>query len=257
MKKITTTLILFICVGLIGSDMEGTVSEKEGLKIREKASTASRQIGFIPFQETVLVLDENGPTETLYGIKSNWKKIKYKNITGWAFGGFINRSSSWETNDDIGQYAVGIRKRDLNFEYTGKKLSKGVDCDGVSSGFSSELTLGPGNKAISSYSSDGGDQKRPECKVGSFEYSRIGTYKVSSGKLEIHLKNETSSIKFSYYDGIEMSKDEWKKKCKPKTETKAIDEKIVLFPYECKKKDGSISNIFLISGEEFMYGFPK
>lgn len=255
MKKIITIIILCISFGLIGADKEGTVSEKEGLKIREKADKSSKQTGFIPFQEKVTIIDENGPAETLYGIKSSWMKIKYKNITGWAFGGFIDKGGKWEKSefDEV----VGLRRRDLNFEYLGKIFSKGVNCDGRSTHPLGELTLSSGNKAVFTWDSDARDENRPECSTGVSKGSETGTYRISNGSLEIRFTQKKSNMSFNYYEGHEMKKAEWNKKCGPKTEKTAIDEKLVLLPYECKRKNGKISNVFRIQGQDRLFGVTE
>lgn len=257
MKKLIL-IILFMGVGLNAADVEGTVSEKEGLKIREKAGASHKQIGFIPFQERLLILDENGPKETLYGIRSSWMKIKYKNITGWAFGGFIDKGGKWETGKI--EYAAGVRKRDMNFDYIGKTLHIGIDCDGSTySGYSLSLILSAGNKASSNSISEGGpDGKRPGCGYALDTTSLTGIYKVSNGKLEIHFDKIVTLKEFSYYEGMDMKKEVWNKKCKPYKEESKISEREVLIPYECKRReDGTVSNGFLREGDRYFYTFRK
>ncbi len=255
MKKIITIIMIFICIGLNAKDQEGTVSEKEGLKIREKADKSSKQTGFIPFQEKVTIIEENGPAETLYGIKSRWMRIKYKNTTGWAFGGFIDKGGKWENCPPSEMFGdCTFRPRDLNFEYLGKEFFHGINCDGLINHSSSKLTLSSGNKAVFTWDSDARDENRPECTTGVSKGSETGTYRISNGSLEIRFTQKKSNMSFNYYEGHEMKKAEWNKKCGPKTEKTAIDEKLVLLPYECKRKNGKISNVFRAPGDEYFYG---
>lgn len=260
MKK-KMIILMFISFGLIGSDKEGTVSEKEGLKIREKADKSSKQTGFIPFQEKVTIIDENGPAETLYGIKSTWMKIKYKNITGWAFGGFIDKGGKWEKCAPYDDDCTGLRRRDMNFDYTGKKFSRGQGCNGFPNPVTAfaYLTLSPGKKEISISRGDGRSHEHaPECGEESKKIFETGTYSVKSDSLEIRRTKRTTDVSYSYSSDLGIKKEEWKKKCKSQKETAALDEKEVLIPYECKKKDGKIFNVFKIQGEEgFFYGVPE
>lgn len=69
----------------------GIITSRNGLFMRSKPSTKGEKVITIPSQTKIEIIDENGPSETLYGITSNWYKVEYKNQTGWVFGGFIQK----------------------------------------------------------------------------------------------------------------------------------------------------------------------
>ncbi|MCB0540272.1 MAG: SH3 domain-containing protein, partial [Bacteroidetes bacterium] len=68
----------------------GKVTEKQGLRIREKPTTSSKQLGIIPVDGAVRITSLEGPEETIYGITSRWYELVYEGQAGWAFGGFIS-----------------------------------------------------------------------------------------------------------------------------------------------------------------------
>lgn len=70
----------------------GTVSERQGLKLRSAPTTDSEQLELIAFNEKLTIIDAiSGPIENLYNKTSRWLKVEYKGKTGWVFGGFLNR----------------------------------------------------------------------------------------------------------------------------------------------------------------------
>jgi hypothetical protein len=58
--------------------------------MRAASSKDSKRLGYIPTNATVTVIDDNGPDEVLYNIKSKWIKIEYKGAKAWVFGGFVS-----------------------------------------------------------------------------------------------------------------------------------------------------------------------
>ncbi len=67
----------------------GIIDAKSGMKMRENAGTSFKQIGYIPHFSEIEILDQDGPEETIYDIKSKWFKVKYQETTGWVFGGYV------------------------------------------------------------------------------------------------------------------------------------------------------------------------
>ncbi|MCG8573170.1 MAG: SH3 domain-containing protein, partial [Spirochaetes bacterium] len=66
------------------------INTTHGLNLREKPTTKSKKITTIPYQSKVILLDENGPEETIYEKEGKWVKIQFKKNTGWVFGPFLS-----------------------------------------------------------------------------------------------------------------------------------------------------------------------
>lgn len=68
----------------------GQISAKSGISIRETPSVNGKKLGMLKYATKVAILSQDGPTETIEGIESNWFKILAgDSIVGWAFGGFF------------------------------------------------------------------------------------------------------------------------------------------------------------------------
>ena len=76
------------------------ITSKSGLVLRSSATAKSKKITTIPYNAKVQIINNNGPRETIYGISSNWYKIKYKNKTGWVFGGFLKILNQQKENEN-------------------------------------------------------------------------------------------------------------------------------------------------------------
>ena len=73
------------------NSLRGRVNPPNGLNMRRQASGRSALILRIPNDEVVLIIDENGPKETIGGVESKWFKVLYNNTEGWVWGGYITR----------------------------------------------------------------------------------------------------------------------------------------------------------------------
>lgn len=65
------------------------VNAASGLTLRANPSSNSKQVALLDDKTEVIVLDKNGPTETIEGKKGNWYKIKSGNDEGYVFSGFL------------------------------------------------------------------------------------------------------------------------------------------------------------------------
>ncbi len=65
------------------------VTAKGGLNMRDKPETSSALVVNIPEGEGVQILEETGSDVTISGSTGKWTKVKWKEKTGWAFGGFL------------------------------------------------------------------------------------------------------------------------------------------------------------------------
>ena len=68
----------------------GTITAKSGVNLRKEPNTYSQKIGEgLAFDTKVIILDMNGPKQTIENIYSNWYKVTDGKDTGWCFGGFV------------------------------------------------------------------------------------------------------------------------------------------------------------------------
>ncbi|MCC5815223.1 MAG: SH3 domain-containing protein [Leptospira sp.] len=71
-------------------------TSKSGLRLRESASTNSKQVAELPFNSEVKVLEVATKSETIGGQEGRWTKIKKGDKTGWVFGAFLSAVKSDE-----------------------------------------------------------------------------------------------------------------------------------------------------------------
>ena len=88
----------------------GIVESKDGMNLREGASKTTKLIDFMPYLSQVIILEMNGPEETLHNVKSRWFKIKYMNKEGWVFGGFVRVINTNEVENAADIKAVSSAK---------------------------------------------------------------------------------------------------------------------------------------------------
>ena len=104
MKKILFILYFLFFIFLLlnsKSNNYAYVISESGLVLRSEATTKSKKITTIPNNSRVEIIKDNGPKETIYGISSRWYKIKFKNKTGWVFGGFLKIQDKKEIRNEI------------------------------------------------------------------------------------------------------------------------------------------------------------
>jgi hypothetical protein len=66
--------------------------EESGLNMRETPDTKGKIIILIPFNSKVEIIErENGVSYNINGRSGSWTNVKYKNKTGWVFGGFLRQ----------------------------------------------------------------------------------------------------------------------------------------------------------------------
>jgi len=74
------------------------VNPDEGLRVRDIPDLQGNKIYLLPNKSLVEVIKTDDKSVNIDGINSNWKQIKYNNITGWVFGGYLQKENS---EDDI------------------------------------------------------------------------------------------------------------------------------------------------------------
>ncbi len=104
MKKIIVIFyLLFLIILLLNGTASnyGIVTSKKGLILRSSSTTNSKKITTIPYNAKVQIIIKDGPKDNIYGISSKWYKVKYKNKTGWVFGGFIKTTGTGNETYDL------------------------------------------------------------------------------------------------------------------------------------------------------------
>jgi len=106
--------------------LSGIIDTKMGMKLRQGPSTATEQIGYIPNMNTIIILNQNGPKETIYGIKSKWYKIKFKEKEGWIFGGFVKIINNKSMTRKINKESIAQKKNTtekINPEFSTQRVA--------------------------------------------------------------------------------------------------------------------------------------
>lgn len=68
----------------------------KGLNLRDTPNSNGTILLTIPYNETVIIVDKNGNSETISGQKANWVKVDYNGTIGWLWSGFIEIVPSTE-----------------------------------------------------------------------------------------------------------------------------------------------------------------
>ncbi len=89
MKKIIMFIFLFITTDVYSINNVKYVNAQSGLRLRENPDIESKIILIIPFSGQVVVIEEKKEIVNFENINGKWTKVKYKNIEGWVFGGFL------------------------------------------------------------------------------------------------------------------------------------------------------------------------
>jgi len=103
---------------------------KSGVYLRESSNIKSKIICLIPFGKDVFLLNEKRP-EKINKINGNWQKVKYNNLVGWSFDGYLDKMSYY---DDKGN---SINKKFGNY----RLLGIGYCREGLFGGWSYNLLL--------------------------------------------------------------------------------------------------------------------
>jgi len=77
------------------------VTAKGGLRMREKPDTNASVLETIPEGEKVEFIEETGNDMTISGATGKWSKIKWRDKTGWGFGGFLSSNVKSEGSAEL------------------------------------------------------------------------------------------------------------------------------------------------------------
>lgn len=96
MKYLVLALALFGVVGFAAAQADCkptlaySVNTTSGLKMREGPGTNFRVVDYVPAKSDVLVCEELATAATFEGIKGHWRRVRYKNLYGYMFDGFLS-----------------------------------------------------------------------------------------------------------------------------------------------------------------------
>jgi hypothetical protein len=68
------------------------VSATDGLKLRSGPGLSFDTLNIIPFRDSVQVINEFSDTITLQDIQGKWLKVKWNNLVGFVFSGFLTNN---------------------------------------------------------------------------------------------------------------------------------------------------------------------
>jgi hypothetical protein len=66
------------------------VTAQPSLRVRDSSGLQGKVLGAVPYSEKVDLLEETGAVLTIQGATGRWSKIRWKNLEGWVFGGFLD-----------------------------------------------------------------------------------------------------------------------------------------------------------------------
>lgn len=75
------------------AETRGVVTTQSGIAMREKPDLNAPDIQHLYLNSHVVILNENGPAVNIDGISDKWYQVKYNNLTGWVFGGYVLKES--------------------------------------------------------------------------------------------------------------------------------------------------------------------
>jgi hypothetical protein len=68
------------------------VTAEEGLRMRDKPTLDGEVVCVIPFEDSVILLEEKGEEATISGKIGRWSLVQWNDKKGWVFGGFLTES---------------------------------------------------------------------------------------------------------------------------------------------------------------------
>lgn len=81
---------ILVACGDGGSGISMYVTAKSGLLVRADSNTNASKLGLVPLGKKVEVLEQSDKTMTIDGKTGHWTRIRYNEIEGWSFGGFLS-----------------------------------------------------------------------------------------------------------------------------------------------------------------------
>ncbi len=94
------------------------------VKIRDNSGLESNVLGMGSIGEQVEVIQKIEKEEEIYGFTANWYKIKWKNVTGFIWGGLLADNGFSEDFNNDGIKEILIYRAVGSFDFMGKKEVK-------------------------------------------------------------------------------------------------------------------------------------
>ncbi len=94
--KISILLVIIIANSLFSQDINNTlyVNASKGLNLRMEPKPNGKVLTIIPNGEKVLVVEVKNEKITINNISGSWVKIKWNNLNGWVFNGFLSTTEN-------------------------------------------------------------------------------------------------------------------------------------------------------------------
>ena len=96
--KITISFLFFIIItnSLFSQDINKTlyVNAVKGLNLRMEPKPNGKVLTIIPNGEKVFVVEEKNEKFTINNVSGSWVKIKWNNLNGWVFNGFLSTTEN-------------------------------------------------------------------------------------------------------------------------------------------------------------------
>lgn len=84
------------------------VTAASGLRLRAEPNTQSTRLGLVPVNERVLVLERSPQKTSIDGVAAPWIKVRYGDVSGWVFGGYLAAVKKTEDPDRARDLYVGL-----------------------------------------------------------------------------------------------------------------------------------------------------
>ncbi|EKR28376.1 SH3 domain-containing protein [Leptospira interrogans] len=86
---VTSLFLIMISINCkYAFEERGYVIANSGLSFRQSPKADSLRLNIIPRDEFFLILDKEGPEDTIEGTTKRWWKVNYNDQIGWIFSGF-------------------------------------------------------------------------------------------------------------------------------------------------------------------------
>jgi len=95
-------LVFFLSVGCgRPGNAEMAVTAEGGLKMREAPDANARVLVLVPNRALVEMVEQSGDETEIAGKKGRWTKIRFLDLAGWVFGGFLTDAASADRKIDL------------------------------------------------------------------------------------------------------------------------------------------------------------
>jgi hypothetical protein len=95
------------------------VVSENGLILREGHSQKSKAITTLPFKAKVVIINENGPEETIDGVKGKWVRVDFHGSYGWVFDGFLEKDKNKISKLHVNKRLIKLGDGPISFIISG------------------------------------------------------------------------------------------------------------------------------------------